>query len=79
MNGQGTQLVLPDGVTIEITNKGYNCPTMPALGKVLDFLYPVNQTPGLKARQIGANYGWRVRDAEKAILARNDNHKGAGL
>lgn len=79
MNGQGTQLVLPDGVTITVTDEGYKCASMPSLAKVLDFLYPVNQMPGLRAHEIGANYGWRVRDVEKVILARNNDRRGVGV
>lgn len=74
-----TRLVLPDGVVIEVTDKGYKCEDIPSLGKVLDFLYPVNQCPAVRGRQIGRNYGWRLHEAEKAILERNKENAGAGV
>lgn len=79
MNSSAT-LIMPDGVEIISTKTGYVCPSMPALGEVLNFMFPCYATnPRMSAERVGRRYGWRVQKAMEAIEAHNRAREGVGV
>lgn len=74
-----TILVMPDGVEVHTKKDGYHCPALPALGKVLNFMYPVGANPLVNAERVGRRYGWRIQQATEAIAARNNQMTGVGV